>query len=171
MCRKLDLSGVRNYTNVKCDIIDAMNLIGEKVYLSDDVNFESYEEGNLIEVSYSNNISYPFLGECGIGAYRYLILEKYAKFVEGNEIKMNKATILKEYEETIQKVSELSMLLANFDSNTEFSRRSYEFLWLLKENFCQNMKILETIAENEKIYEIYDIQRKHFNHLTSTSGE
>ena len=84
---------------------------------------------------------------------------------------MNKATILKEYEETIQKVSELSMLLANFDSNTEFSRRSYEFLWLLKENFCQNMKILETIAENEKIYEIYDIQRKHFNHLTSTSGE
>ena len=59
---------------------------------------------------------------------------------------MNKETILREYEETIQKVSELSMLLANFDSNTEFSRRSYEFLWLLKENFCQNVKILETIA-------------------------
>lgn len=83
--------------------------------------------------------------------------------------KMNKETILREYEETIQKVSELSMLLANFDSNTEFSRRSYEFLWLLKENFCQNVKIIEMIAENERLYEIYDIQRKHFSHLTSTS--
>ena len=95
----------------------------------------------------------PFFRRAGTQyqwGYKYLILAKDAEFIEGNEIKMNKATILKEYEETIQKVSELSMLLANFDSNTEFSRKSYEFLWLLKENFCQNMKILETIAEMGK---------------------
>lgn len=82
---------------------------------------------------------------------------------------MNKETILREYEETIQKVSELSMLLANFDSNTEFSHTSYHLLCLLDQNLSQELKIIEMIAENERLYEIYDIQRKHFSHLTSTS--
>ena len=82
---------------------------------------------------------------------------------------MNKETILKEYEETIQKRFEFSMLLSNFDTNTEFSHSSFDLLILLEQNLNQKLKILEMIALNERLYEIYDIQRKHFNHLTSTS--
>ena len=83
---------------------------------------------------------------------------------------MNKQTILKEYEETIVKEFELSMLISNFDTNTEFSHSSFDLLILLQQNLNQKLKILEMIALNEKLYEIADIQRKHFDKLTSTSG-
>lgn len=83
---------------------------------------------------------------------------------------MNKETILKEYEETIVKEFELSMLISNFDTNTEFSHSSFDLLILLQQNLNQKLKILEMIALNEKLYEIADIQRKHFDKLTSTSG-
>lgn len=83
---------------------------------------------------------------------------------------MNKETILKEYEETIEKEFELSTLLSNFDNNTEFSHSSFDLLILLQQNLNQKLKILEMIALNEKLYEIAEIQRKHFNKLTSTSG-
>lgn len=84
---------------------------------------------------------------------------------------MNKQTIVKEYEETIEKEFELSMLLSNFDNNTEFSHSSFDLLILLEQNLNQKLKILEMIALNENIYEIADIQRKHFDKLTSSSGE
>jgi len=88
---------------------------------------------------------------------------------------MNKETILKEYEETIEKEFELSMLLSNFDNNTEFSHSSshtsYNLLLLLQQNLNQKLKILEMIALNENIYEIYEIQSKHFDKLTATSGD
>ena len=84
---------------------------------------------------------------------------------------MNKQTILKEYEETIEKEFELSMLLSNVDTNTEFSHSSFDLLILLQQNLNQKLKILEMIALNEKLYEIADIQRKHFDKLTSTSGD
>ena len=83
---------------------------------------------------------------------------------------MNKETILKEYEETIVKEFELSMLISNFDTNTQFSHSSFDLLILLQQNLNQKLKILEMIALNEKLYEIADIQRKHFDKLTSTSG-
>ena len=83
---------------------------------------------------------------------------------------MNKETILKEYEETIVKEFELSMLISNFDTNTEFSHSSFDLLILLQQNLNQKLKILEMLALNEKLYEIADIQRKHFDKLTSTSG-
>lgn len=87
---------------------------------------------------------------------------------------MNKQTILKEYEETIEKEFELSKLISNFDTNTEFSHSSshisYNLLFLLQQNLNQKLKILEMIALNENILEIFDIQRKHFDKLTSTSG-
>ena len=79
---------------------------------------------------------------------------------------MNKETIRKEYDETIQKRSELSKLIANFDTNTEFSHSSLDLLFLLKQNLNQKLKILDMIARTEKIYENDDIQD-----LTSTSGE
>lgn len=88
---------------------------------------------------------------------------------------MNKQTILKEYEETIEKRFELSKLLSNFDNNTEFSHSSshlsFNLLSLLEQNLYQKLRILEMIALNENILEIFDIQRKHFDKLTSTSGE
>jgi hypothetical protein len=83
---------------------------------------------------------------------------------------MNRETILKEYEETIEKEFELSKLISNFDNNTEFSHSSFDLLILLQQNLNQKLKILEMIALNEKLYEIADIQRKHFDKLTSTSG-
>ena len=79
---------------------------------------------------------------------------------------MNKETIRKEYEETIQKRFELSKLISNFDTNTEFSHSSLDLLFLLKQNLNQKLKILDMIARTEKIYENDDIQD-----LTSTSGE
>ena len=88
---------------------------------------------------------------------------------------MNKQTILKDYKETIEKEFDLSMLLSNFDTNTEFSHSSshssFNLLLLLEQNLNQKLKILEMIALNEKLYEIADIQRKHFDKLTSTSGD
>lgn len=79
---------------------------------------------------------------------------------------MNKETIRKEYEDTIQKSSELSKLISNFDTNTEFSHSSLDLLFLLRQNLNQKLKILDMIARTEKIYENDDIQD-----LTSTSGE
>ena len=86
MDRKLDLSGVRIYSNTKDDIVDAINLIGEEIYLSDDVTFESYRKGNLLEVKYANGVTYPFLGGYEVGSYKYFILAKDAKFVEEEKI-------------------------------------------------------------------------------------
>ena len=78
---KLDLSGVRIYSNTKDDARDTIDLIGEEVYLSDYMDFRSYIKGNLVSVCYANNYSYPFRGgnEC-IGPYKYFILAKDAKF-------------------------------------------------------------------------------------------
>ena len=84
---------------------------------------------------------------------------------------MNKETIRKEYDETIQKRFELSKLISNFDTNAEFSHSSFDLLILLEQNVNQKLKILEMIALNENILEIFDIQRKHFDKLTSTSGD
>ena len=84
---------------------------------------------------------------------------------------MNKQTILKDYEETIQERFELSKLISNFENNTEFSHSSFDLLILLEQNVNQKLKILEMIALNENILEIFDIQRKHFDKLTSTSGD
>ena len=84
---------------------------------------------------------------------------------------MNKQTIVKEYKETIEKRFELSMLLSDFDSDTEFSHSSFDLLILLEQNLTQKLKILEIIAFNENILEIFDIQREYFDKLTSTSGD
>ena len=84
---------------------------------------------------------------------------------------MNKETIIKEYKKTIEKRFELSMLLSNFDSDTEFSHSSFDLLILLEQNVNQKLKILEMIARTENINEIADIQREYFDRLTSTSGD
>ena len=97
MDRKLDLSNVRIYTNAKCDIVDAIDLIGEEVYLSDDENFRSYREGHLLEVKYGRDVLYPFLGGYEVGSYKYFILAKDAKFIEKEPKKLRPFISVKEF--------------------------------------------------------------------------
>ena len=82
MCRKLDLRNVRIYANTKDDITDAINLVGEEVYLSDWADFRGYDKGNLLEVKYAHGVLYPFLGGYEVRPYKYFILCKDAKFKE-----------------------------------------------------------------------------------------
>ena len=97
MDRKLDLSNVKIYTNAKCDIVDAIDLIGEEVYLSDDENFRSYREGHLLEVKYANGVAYPFLGGYEVGSYKYFILAKDAKLIEEKPKKLRPFTSTYEF--------------------------------------------------------------------------
>ena len=89
---KLDLSGVRIYSNTKDDARDAIDLIGEEVFLSDDASFISYNKGNLIEVKYGHGISYPFIGGISFDMekYKYFILAKDAKFKDEETNKIHR---------------------------------------------------------------------------------
>lgn len=80
MVKQLDLSGVRIYANTKDDVKDALDLVGERVYLSDYEDFETFEEGGLVEVNYSNGIAYPFFGGDGVGWFTYIIRAEDVKF-------------------------------------------------------------------------------------------
>ena len=95
--KTLNLENVKIYTNAKDDIVAAMDLIGEEVYLSDDENFRSYREGHLLEVKYANGVTYPFLGGYEIGSYRYFILAKDAKFIEETPKKLRPFTSTYEF--------------------------------------------------------------------------
>lgn len=78
---------------------------------------------------------------------------------------MNKEKLLKEYEDTIKRRFDLFMLIENFDTNTEFSHSSFDLLCLLEQNLCQNLKLIEMIALNEKLYEIAKIQEKYLDKM------
>ena len=95
--KTLNLENVKIYTNAKCDIIAAIDLIGEEVYLSDDENFESYRKGHLLEVKYANDIIYPFLGGYEVGSYKYFILAKDAKFIEKEPKQLRPFVSVKEF--------------------------------------------------------------------------
>ena len=88
MDRKLDLNGVRIYSNTKDDTLDAMDLIGEEVYFSDWLDFRGYDKGYLLEVRYAHGILYPFLGGIEMNKYKYLILAKDAKFKDEKTCKI-----------------------------------------------------------------------------------
>jgi hypothetical protein len=88
MGRKLDLSGVRIYSDTKRDILDALDLIGEEVYFSDWSDFRGYDKGYLLEVRYAHGILYPFLGGIEMNKYKYLILAKDAKFKDEKSYKI-----------------------------------------------------------------------------------
>ena len=95
--KTLNLENVKIYTNTKDDIVAAMDLIGEEVYLFDDVNFKPYKKGCLLEVKYANGVTYPFLGGYEIGSYRYFILAKDAKFIEETPKKLRPFTSTYEF--------------------------------------------------------------------------
>lgn len=82
MDKLLDLNGVKVYT--KADVIDAMNLIGQDVYMSDDADFEDYHKCRFAGVRVVEGDIFPFVGgNCVV--YKYFILCKDAKFKEGKE--------------------------------------------------------------------------------------
>lgn len=88
MNKPLDLSGVKIFSNTKDDIIDAMDLIGQEFYMSDDKNFKNYVTGRLTGVQYSEDDDFSFLGkdEDSIFSYIYCILAKDAKFKEEKKL-------------------------------------------------------------------------------------
>ena len=77
--KKLDLENVKIYANTKRDIVDAIDLIGEEVYFSDNVNFESYTREKLTGVIYAEDDDHPFFCRARWG-HNYFILAKDAKF-------------------------------------------------------------------------------------------
>lgn len=82
----LDLNGVKVYT--KADVIDAMPLIGQDVYMSDDADFEEYYELRLKGIRFEEDSSFAFIGADYDGQtiiYKHFILSKDAKFKEGKE--------------------------------------------------------------------------------------
>ena len=171
--RKLDVSRVRIYSNTKLDIVDALDLIGKDVFLSDYADFRQNIHAKLTGVILAADDDRPYFHrseKTSPMGYKYFVLAKDVLPEEFRESKIDKAAILKLYEETIQTGTELSVLLSSFDSNKVFNHPSFALLWLLRENFCQNAKILETIAENESLDELLEIQRKRFNPSTSSTG-
>lgn len=88
MDKPLDLENIKIYT--KADVIDAMRLIGQNVYMSDDADFEEYYKYKLIGIQFEEDSSYTFIGsdDCQRIIYKYFILEKNAKFKEEKEKKL-----------------------------------------------------------------------------------
>ena len=91
MGRKLDLSGVRIYSNTKDDIVDAIDLIGEEVFLSDYADFRTYVKAKLAGVTYTEDNYRPFFhrGENpNLCEYKYFILAKVVKFKDEKAYKI-----------------------------------------------------------------------------------
>lgn len=85
MDRQLDLSNVRIYSNTKQDIVDAIDLIGEEVYLADRADFGLHTKAKLTGVICAEDDDSPFFRGAGNQhqwGYKYLILAKDAKFKE-----------------------------------------------------------------------------------------
>lgn len=95
MVKQLDLSNVRIYENKKRDMVEAIDLIGQDVYVSNDVDFSKHHKCKLVEVNCvigeSYTSLYPFVGECKASekhGYKYFILAQDAKFIEGQPKKL-----------------------------------------------------------------------------------
>lgn len=79
--KKLNLENVRVYSRTKDDVKEAMDLIGQEVYMSDDEKFENqYYKNRLIGVRLVEDDPYAFVGS-DFDAYKHFILVKDAKFV------------------------------------------------------------------------------------------
>lgn len=82
--KKLDLENVRVYSCTKDDVIDAIDLIGEKVFVSDTKDFEEYYKHKLMGIQFEEDSSYAFMcfDDCQTIIYKYFILAKDVKFKE-----------------------------------------------------------------------------------------
>ena len=95
MVKQLDLSNVTIYETKKRDMVEAIDLIGQDVYVSNDVDFSKHHKCKLVEVNCvigeSYTSLYPFVGEYKASekhVYKYFILAKDAKFIEGQPKKL-----------------------------------------------------------------------------------
>lgn len=95
MNKELNLENVRIYSKTKDNIRDAIDLVGQKVYMSDDADFHEYSERELVGVTYTENgrvfsVEYPFAGRdsrSGTCEYRYFVLCKDVKFKEEKKLR------------------------------------------------------------------------------------
>lgn len=81
MKKELDLDFVSIYT--KDDVIHAMTLLGQEVYMSDDIYFKDYYENTLSAIQITQDFTRPFIGVDSTGfeqLYKYFILKKDVKF-------------------------------------------------------------------------------------------
>ena len=104
MVKQLDLSNVRIYENEKRDMVEAIDLIGQDVYVSNDVDFSKHHKCKLVEVNCvigeSYTSLYPFVGECKASekhGNKYFILAKDAKFIEERPKKLRPFTSTYEF--------------------------------------------------------------------------
>lgn len=84
----LDLNGVKVYT--RDDVVDAISIIGQDVYMSDTADFKSYYKCRLTGVRAMEHNAFPFVGndEHQSIIYKYCILAKDARFKEEKEKKL-----------------------------------------------------------------------------------
>lgn len=91
MNKQLDLSNTKVYSNTKEDIIKALTLIGEDVYMSDTDDFSEYDKGKLVGVRYASDDVYTDLiylcRNVHCVHYKYIILCKDAKFKEEKKLR------------------------------------------------------------------------------------
>lgn len=126
MNKPLDLSKVKVYSNTKEDVIKAISLIGQDIYMSDDENFSDCVKGELLAVRYGKDstiVKFPFL--CGIygiercAHYKYFILEKDAKFKD--ETSYRKFNSIDEFEYVTQNNFSMgdSIIIRNKETHNE----------------------------------------------------
>lgn len=132
MDKPLDLNGLKVYT--KADVIDAMHLIGQDVYMSDDDDFKDYYKNRLIGIRVMEDVSFPFVGadECQSIIYKYFILAKDAKFKEEKEKKLRpfKSIIEFGWETGCKELGDaitFKMINGKFDETSIFT--GYRTLW------------------------------------------
>lgn len=88
---KLDLSTTRIFGECDEDIFEAMSLIGQEVYMSDDEDFESYQKLVLSGARKVKDSSLCYVGRTDDEidfCYKHFILAEYAVFVK--EVKKEK---------------------------------------------------------------------------------
>lgn len=87
--KKIDVeSGVRIYSGTKDDVKDAIDLIGQEVYISDWLDFNPYTKDKLAKVIYEEDNNVWCKGEKPDNCYhRYFILAKDAKFIEEKKLR------------------------------------------------------------------------------------
>lgn len=130
MDKPLDLDNVRVYSGTKDDVIDAMSLIDQDVYMSDDADFEDYYKYRLIGIRLVEGDPYVFVGS-DYDAYKYFILAKDAKFKEEKEKKLRPFKSVFEFNretgcEKLGDVITFKMINGKFDETCIFT--GYRFL-------------------------------------------
>ena len=127
----LDLNGVKVYT--RDDVVDAISIIGQDVYMSDTADFKNYYKCRLTGVRAMEHNAFPFVGndEHQSIIYKYCILAEDAKFKEEKEKKLRPFKSVFEFNretgcEKLGDIITFKMINGKFDETCIFT--GYRFL-------------------------------------------